>query len=91
MVAGDPEFVPEDHVWFVYSKLDGAPAPEAAAAWLELTGKTNMVMYGSSYPHWHMAETSDLPAGLTDAQRQKVLWQNANELYGLGLRVEAPA
>jgi predicted TIM-barrel fold metal-dependent hydrolase len=74
-----------DHVWFVHSKLDGLPDPEIAAKSLELTGKADMVMYGSSYPHWHMTEISDLPAGWTDEQREKVLWQNADKLYGLGL------
>src|SRR5262249_30346966 len=36
-----------NHVWFVYSKLDGIPRSEAAAEWLDMTGKVNMVMYGS--------------------------------------------
>jgi predicted TIM-barrel fold metal-dependent hydrolase len=80
-----------DHVWFVHSKGDGAPDPKFASEWLELTEKTDMLMYGSSYPHWHIEETSELPSGLTDEQREKVLWKNADKLYGLELEAKVAA
>jgi uncharacterized protein len=43
-------------------------------------------MYGSSYPHWSTSSPGVLTGGLKGldaAQRDKVLWQNASELYGL--------
>jgi predicted TIM-barrel fold metal-dependent hydrolase len=83
-------YLPE-HVYFVHSNLDGVGQPGIAAEWLEMTGKSEMIMYGSSYPHWSMAEIGSVSAELTDAQRQKILWQNADQLYGLGLAAALPA
>ncbi|CNN54041.1 putative TIM-barrel fold metal-dependent hydrolase [Mycobacterium tuberculosis] len=40
-------------------------------------------MYGSSYPHWSTSSPEVFAEGLDAAQREKVLWQNASELYGL--------
>jgi predicted TIM-barrel fold metal-dependent hydrolase len=82
-----------EHVFFVQSNLDGVGRDGIAAEWLEFTGKSDMVMYGSSYPHWSINETSSLSRDLTDEQRQKLLWKNADTLYGLGLAaaVQVPA
>ena len=77
-------YLPE-HVRFVQSRLDGAAPAEIAGEWLELTGKSDLVLYGSSYPHWGMSTADALPAGLTGEQREKILWKNADRLYGLGL------
>jgi predicted TIM-barrel fold metal-dependent hydrolase len=79
-----------DHVRFVHSKLDGVQQPGIAAEWIELTGKSDLIMFGSSYPHWSMTEVGELSRELTDEQRQKILWQNADKLYGLGLAARAP-
>jgi predicted TIM-barrel fold metal-dependent hydrolase len=72
-------------VHFVHNATDGAPDPEYAAEWFAMTGKDDMVMYGSSYPHWHMGDVASLPAGLTADQRDKVLWRNAARLYGIDI------
>jgi hypothetical protein len=40
-------------------------------------------MYGSSYPHWSTSPPDVAASGLDAAQCDKVLWQNASELYGL--------
>jgi uncharacterized protein len=80
-----------DHVYFVQSNLDWPQREGVAAEWAEMTGKADMVMYGSSYPHWHMTEVGSISPDLTDDQRQKVLWQNADQLYGLGLAAAVPA
>jgi predicted TIM-barrel fold metal-dependent hydrolase len=79
-----------DHVYFVHSNLDGIGIGEAEAEWLELTGKSDMVLFGSSYPHWNMIDADSMFGDLTDEQRQKVLWRNADELYGLGLAAATP-
>ena len=67
----------------------GMPAAEALAAaswrareWLGFTGKEDMVMYGSSYPHWQLNELT-VPAAYSDDQRNKLCWRNAAELYGI--------
>lgn len=78
------------HVYFVQSRFDGVAQPGIAAEWAEMTGKVDMTMFGSSYPHWNMHEASALSKDLTDQQRQKILWRNADQLYGLGLATAAP-
>ena len=41
--------------------------PAVAAEWLEMTGKSDMIMYGSSYPHWSMTDVELDSHRLTDA------------------------
>lgn len=72
-----------DHVYFVQGALDGPGDADFAAEWLRMTGKENMIMFGSSYPHWQLATVESLPASWTPEQREKVLWRNAAELYGI--------
>jgi predicted TIM-barrel fold metal-dependent hydrolase len=77
-----------DHVFFVHGLLDG-PGVDAdfADEWLRYTGKEDMLLFGSSYPDWQTVTVHDLPRCWTDEQREKVLWRNAADLYG----IEAPA
>jgi predicted TIM-barrel fold metal-dependent hydrolase len=71
------------HVHFIHGALDGPGDADLAAEWLAMTGKEDMVMFGSSYPHWHTSDPYTLPAGWTGEQRDKVLYRNAAQLYGL--------
>lgn len=71
------------HVHFVQSSADGPPDPEIGSEWFAMTGKEDMVMYGSSYPHWHMGDPNESSAGLTAQQQEKLLWRNAARLYGI--------
>ena len=43
-----------------------------------------MVMFGSSYPHWQCAELT-VPGAFTPAQRDKLCWRNAADLYGIDI------
>ncbi len=81
------EYLP-DHVRFCSSALDGPTDASQAERWLNFTDKADLLMYGSSYPHWSTSKADDVVAGLNDAQREKVLWRNASDLYGVGLEVE---
>jgi predicted TIM-barrel fold metal-dependent hydrolase len=78
------EYLP-GHVYFVQGSLDGPGDADYAAEWLEMTGKVDMIMYGSSYPHWQLGEVADLPLAWTQEQREKILWRNAAQLYGIDL------
>lgn len=78
------DYLPE-HVYFVQGSLDAAGEPEYADQWAGFTGKDNMVMFGSSYPDWQLNSPSLLSPGLTPEQREKVLWRNAAELYGIDI------
>jgi len=81
------EYLP-GHVYFVHGSLD-SPMDDSASDWLRMTGKENMIMYGSSYPHWQLSGVDALPESWTDEQRHKVLWQNAAELYGITVPARA--
>ncbi|QZH60136.1 amidohydrolase [Mycolicibacterium farcinogenes] len=70
------------HVYFVQGALDGPGDTEFAGEWLSFTGKEDMVMFGSSYPHWQLNQP-DIPSAFSAEQRDKLLWRNAAQLYGL--------
>lgn len=78
------------HVYFIHGSLDGPGDHQMAAEWLRMTGKEDMLMFGSSYPHWHTADPHALPSGWTQEQRENVLFGNAARLYGLE-QVAVPA
>ncbi|GAB3236689.1 amidohydrolase family protein [Mycolicibacterium hippocampi] len=78
------------HVFFVQGSLDGPGDVEFAGEWAGFTGKDDMVMYGSSYPHWQLNELS-VPSAYSAEQRDKLCWRNAAELYGIQSPVIASA
>lgn len=70
------------HVYFVQGFLDGPGDVEFAGEWFGFTGKENMVMFGSSYPHWQLNELT-IPGTFSAEQRDKLCWRNAAELYNI--------
>jgi len=82
------EYLPR-HVRFCSSAFDGPLEGGEAGQmqrWMDMTGKSDLLMYGSSYPHWSTSAADVIATdlkGLDADQRDKVLWQNASELYGL--------
>lgn len=76
------EYLP-DHVYFIQNGLDGPGDVEYAGEWMGFTGKDHMIMFGSSYPHWHMYDTDKIASALSPEQRDRVLWRNASEIYGI--------
>ena len=80
-----------DHVYFVQGSLDGPGDAAFASDWLAMTGKQDMVMYGSSYPNWQLGDAADLPAAWTEEQRAKVLWRNAAALYDIEVPDRVPS
>jgi predicted TIM-barrel fold metal-dependent hydrolase len=75
------------HVYFVQGSLDGPGDVDFAGEWLGFTGKENMLMFGSSYPHWQLNDPAVIARSLSPEQRDRVLWRNASEIYG----IEVPA
>lgn len=71
------------HVYFVNGLLDTPGEAPFAAEWLRMTGKEDLLLFGSSYPDWQLATVEALPSGWTPEQREKVLWRNAAALYRL--------
>ena len=78
-----------DHVYFVHGRMDGPGEAEFAGDWLSFTGKENMIMFGSSYPHWQLADPALLPPAWSAEQLAKVCWCNAAELYGIDVPTAA--
>ena len=74
------------HVYFVQGAFDGPGDVEFAGEWFGFTGKDDATMFGSSYPHWNLAELN-VPKAFSAEQRDKFCWRNASELYG----IEVPA
>lgn len=74
------------HTYFVQGVFDGPGDVEYAGEWFGFTGKDDMVMYGSSYPHWQLNELT-VPSAYTAEQREKLCWRNAAELYGIDVGV----
>lgn len=78
------EYLPE-HVRFCSSSLDGPTDRSQVRRWMDFSAQAELLMFGSSYPHWSMSSPEVLAAGLDRTQRDKVLWRNASELYGLAI------
>lgn len=53
---------------------------------IDLMGTDEILAFSTDYPHFDFDDPSiAIPAALPDSLRQKVLWQNAAEFYGLNL------
>jgi len=76
------------HVFFVNGALDTPGQVDYAGEWLRMTGKEDMLLFGSSYPDWQLSRTVDLPAAWSPQQRRKVLGANATRLYRIPEPVE---
>jgi predicted TIM-barrel fold metal-dependent hydrolase len=72
-----------DHVRIVPSRLEAPERPEMAPEWFEMTGKSDLLMFGSHYPRWMVATPEEIAEGMTEEQARKVLGGNAAALYGL--------
>jgi predicted TIM-barrel fold metal-dependent hydrolase len=77
------------HVYFVQGAYDGPGDVDFAGEWFGFTGKEDMTMFGSSYPHFNTAELA-VPASYSADQRDKLCWRNAAELYGIHSPVLSP-
>ena len=84
------EYLP-GHIYFVQGSLDGPSDTDFAGEWFGFTGKEDMVMFGSSYPHWQCGDIHKLPKALSAEQREKLCWRNAANLYGIVVSVDLAA
>lgn len=82
-ITRQPSSFLAEHVRFVWSDLEGPTDPSMVSDWFQMSGQEDLIMYGSNYPYWSTAPTNSLPEGLLEAQRQKILFENAAALYGL--------
>jgi predicted TIM-barrel fold metal-dependent hydrolase len=82
------EYVP-GQVRFVTSPLEGPPPGADVDAWVELSRASDLLLYGSSYPHWSTLAPADTLPGADTATRAAVLGANAARTYRLD-RAAAP-
>jgi predicted TIM-barrel fold metal-dependent hydrolase len=53
---------------------------------VDMMGSDRLLMYSSDYPHFDFdSPVRVLPAGVPDDLRERILWRNAAETYGLDL------
>ena len=77
-----------DHVRFCFSGQEGPPS-DIAGEWMAQMGKEDILLYASNYPYWSTVEAGELPMGLQEEQRRKILGLNAELVYNLGGRIPA--
>jgi uncharacterized protein len=74
------------HVRFCSSRMEGPVDAGMTDPWMKQLDKAGLVMFASHYPHWSLSAPDDLPSGLSDADRERILWKNASQVYALSER-----
>lgn len=73
----------KERMRFSLQPLDLPRDPVIVQQILEQIDSDTLLMFSTDYPHWHFDTPEEaLPAGLTDAQRVKILYDNAASFYG---------
>lgn len=78
-----------DHVWYTTQPMEEPEQPEWVGEVFEafeVSGMGDKLMYSSDYPHWDFDEPTALPRTLSEAQRRRILGENASALYGIDLK-----
>ena len=77
------EYVRE-HVRFTTQPMEEPPVPRFLNQMMNMLGSDQLLMFASDYPHWDFDDPRRaLPPTLGDDLRQKLLWRNAADFYGL--------
>ena len=62
--------------------IDAPPDPNHLLQIIEQMGSDDLLMFSTDYPHWHFDTPEEaVPAGLPDATRRKILYDNARAFY----------
>jgi len=74
----------KERMRFSLQPLDLPRDPVIVQQIFEQIGSDSLLMFSTDYPHWHFDTPEEaLPVGLTEAQRSKILSENARAFYGL--------
>ena len=72
-----------DHIRLSTQPIEEPPRSEQLLQMFEMMRADRTVMFSSDYPHWdYDSPTHGLPK-LPDDLRERIMWRNAAELYGL--------
>jgi predicted TIM-barrel fold metal-dependent hydrolase len=71
-----------EHFYFATQPMEEAD-PKQMKQMIEMIGNEKCLLFSSDYPHWDFdSPTRSLPTSLSKEFRQKILYDNAKEVYG---------
>ena len=73
----------KSHIRFGSQPLPTLPSPAALDTYLEWLDAEQVLVFASDYPHWDWDEPSTFLLGQPAALRERVMFRNAAEMYGL--------
>lgn len=68
-------------VRFCTSALEGPEQHEVLEPWMGISSASELLVFGSSYPHWSTTTPADVLPGAPDEVRQRILEGNAASFY----------
>ena len=71
-----------DHIRFGTQPMPNIPTKEDTKTFLRWMWGDEVLVFASDYPHWDWDEPSTILVGMDEGLRQKVLFENAQKLYG---------
>jgi predicted TIM-barrel fold metal-dependent hydrolase len=75
----------KDRLRFSLQPLDLPRDPVIVQQIFEQLNSDSLLMFSTDYPHWHFDTAEDaLPVGITEAQRSRILYDNAASFYRFG-------
>jgi uncharacterized protein len=80
----------KDFVRFTTQPLEEPERPQDLVTLLSLVGGDRMLMYSSDYPHHDFDNPDVIRSRLPEEWRERVFYENAASLYGLGSRQSEP-
>ena len=74
----------QTNVRFIVNRVEGPPDsdPDLVVEWAQRTAAADLLIYGSGYPHWSSARPDQILPALDDQSRERILVDNAVDLYG---------
>jgi predicted TIM-barrel fold metal-dependent hydrolase len=76
-----------EHIKVTTQPLDIETPEDALVAPLTEMGFEDVLLFASDYPHWDADSLAQTRGRLPETWRERVLWRNASELYGLEVAV----
>jgi predicted TIM-barrel fold metal-dependent hydrolase len=88
----EPSAYVKNHVRLTTQPMEEPPSPKHLLAILEMIDAERTLCFSSDFPHWDFDDpVRAFPGAIPQALRERILWDNAAELYGARLPVPAAA
>lgn len=79
----------KDHIRLTTQPIEESPNPKHTAEIMEMCGAGDITMFSTDYPHWDFDNPKMVLQHFPREMRNKILAQNAIDLYGLTHKVDA--